>query len=282
MRRATESIVTGVPLTLLGAGQRSSGAWREVWEYRELLYFLVWRDVKVRYKQTVLGVAWALVQPVATMVVFSVVFGRLASMPSDGIPYPLFSLAALVPWTYFSTAITQGASSLVSSQHLVSKVYFPRLLVPLSSVVTPLADGGIALAILAALIFWYGGSAGPALLLLPAFIGLAVATAFASTLWLAAINVKFRDVRYVMPFLVQFWLFVTPVAYPASLIPPMWRPLYAINPMATVVDGFRWSLLGGPMPPAGAAVASCATVAVLIVGGLRYFRRTQGLFADVI
>jgi lipopolysaccharide transport system permease protein len=271
-----------MPLTLIGGGQRSSGAWREVWEYRELLYFLVWRDVKVRYKQTVLGVAWALVQPVATMVVFSVVFGRLASMPSDGLPYPLFSLAALVPWTYFSTAITQGASSLVSSQHLVSKVYFPRLLVPLSSVVTPLADGGIALAILAALILWYGGATTTAILALPAFIGLALATAFASTLWLAAINVKFRDVRYVMPFLVQFWLFVTPVAYPASLIPPMWRPLYAMNPMATVVDGFRWSLLGAPAPPLAAAVASCATVAVLIVGGLRYFRRTQGLFADVI
>ena len=274
--------MTGMPLTLIGGGQRSSGAWREVWEYRELLYFLVWRDVKVRYKQTVLGVAWALVQPIATMVVFSVVFGRLASMPSDGIPYPLFSLAALVPWTYFSTAITQGASSLVSSQHLVSKVYFPRLLVPLSSVVTPLADGGIALAILAVLILWYGGVTTMAVLALPAFIALALATAFASTLWLAAINVKFRDVRYVMPFLVQFWLFVTPVAYPASLIPPMWRPLYAMNPMATVVDGFRWSLLGAPAPPLAAAVASCVTVAVLIVGGLRYFRRTQGLFADVI
>lgn len=274
--------MTEAPLTVIGEAHRRSRVSREVWDYRELLYFLVWRDVKVRYKQTILGIAWAVVQPVATMVVFSVIFGRLASMPSDGIPYPLFSLAALVPWTYFSTAITQGASSLVSSQNLVAKVYFPRLLIPLSSVVTPLVDGGIALSILAALMIWYGGSAGSAVLALPLFIGLALATAFAASLWLSAINVKFRDVRYVMPFLVQFWLFITPVAYPASLISPAWRPLYAINPMATVVDGFRWTLLDAPAPPAAAVATSAITVAIMIAGGLRYFRRTEGLFADVI
>ena len=274
--------MTEAPATFIGAPNCSSNTSREVWAYRELLYFLVWRDVKVRYKQTVLGAAWAVVQPVATMVVFSVVFGRLAAMPSDGLPYPLFSLAALVPWTYFSTAISQGASSLVSSQHLVSKVYFPRLLVPLASVVTPLVDGAIALVILAALMIWYGVWSSTAIFALPLFVMLAVATAFAATLWLAALNVQFRDVRYVMPFLVQFWLFVTPVAYPSSLISPLWRPLYALNPMATVVDGFRWSLLGAPAPPVGAVIASCITVVVLITGGIRYFRRTQGLFADVI
>lgn len=270
------------PVTVIGASERPSGSWAEVWDYRELLYFLVWRDVKVRYKQTVLGIAWAVVQPVATMVVFSVVFGRLASMPSDGIPYPLFSLAALVPWTYFASAITQGASSLVGSQHLVAKVYFPRLLVPLSSVVTPLVDGAIALVILALLMVWYGAWVDVAVLAIPFFIALALASAFAASLWLAALNVQFRDVRFVMPFLVQFWLFVTPVAYPASLISLFWRPFYAINPMVTVVDGFRWSLLGAPAPPVEAVVVSCVMVALLIAGGLRYFRRTQGLFADVI
>ena len=271
-----------VPLTLIGASRGSSASYREVWAYRELLYFLVWRDVKVRYKQTVLGVAWAIVQPVATMVVFSVVFGRLAGMPSDGIAYPLFSLAALVPWTYFSTAIAQGAASLVSSQHLVSKVYFPRLLVPLAAVVTPLVDSCIALVILAGLMLWYGIWSGATLIALPVFVFLAVAAAFAATLWLAALNVKFRDVRYVMPFLVQFWLFITPVAYPASLVAPEWRPFYALNPMATVVDGFRWALLAAPPPPASAVVVSTVVVGVLIAGGIRYFRRTQGLFADVI
>ena len=269
------------PVTLIGGPQPLAAASREVWNYRELLYFMVWRDVKVRYNQTVLGVAWAVLQPVATMVVFSVVFGRLASMPSDGVPYPLFSLAALVPWTYFSVAITQGASSLVSSQHLVSKVYFPRLLVPLASVVTPLVDGLIALAILIALRFWYGAP-GASPLMLPAFVALAVATAFAASLWLAAVNVRFRDVRYVMPFLVQFWLFVTPVAYPSSLISGEWRALYALNPMVTVVDGFRWSLLGAPAPPLDAALASCVVLGILLASGLRYFRRTQGIFADVI
>lgn len=271
-----------LPVTVIGEAHASDHFWREIWDYRELLYFLVWRDVKVRYKQTVLGVAWAIVQPLATMVVFSVVFGRLAAMPSDGLPYPLFSLAALVPWTYFSTAVTQGAASLVGSQHLVSKVYFPRILVPLASVVTPLVDGAITLTLLAALMLWYGGWTQATILLLPLFVGLALATAFASSLWLAAVNVRFRDVRYVMPFLVQFWLFVTPVAYPSSLISETWRPLYALNPMATVVDGFRWSLLGAPAPPAAAVAASCLAVALAIVGGLRYFRRAQGLFADVI
>jgi lipopolysaccharide transport system permease protein len=283
MHRAQEAVMIDAPLTLIGGSRRSNENWRELWDYRELLYFLVWRDVKVRYKQTVLGAGWAVVQPVATMVVFSVVFGRLASMPSDGVPYPLFALAALVPWTYFSTAISQGASSLVGSQHLVSKVYFPRLLVPLASVFTPLVDGLIAMVILIGLLLWYGGGATlTSILALPAFVALAVAAAFAATLWLAALNVQFRDVRYVMPFLVQFWLFVTPVAYPATLIAPMWRPLYALNPMATVVDGFRWSLLGAPAPPMAAVIVSCVMVAMLIVGGIRYFRQTQGVFADVI
>lgn len=274
--------MTEAAVIVIDAERRQRTAWREMWEYRDLVFFLVWRDVKVRYKQTVLGIAWALVQPLSTMVVFSVVFGRLAGIPSDGIPYPLFSLAALVPWTYFSSAVTQGASSLVSSQHLVSKVYFPRLLVPLASITTPLVDALIALALLGALLVWYGVSAGVTMVALPLFLALAVASAFASSLWLAALNVQFRDVRFIMPFVVQFWMFVTPVAYSSTLIEPQWRPLYALNPMATVVDGFRWSLLGAAPPPPAAAAVSVIVVLVLIAGGLRYFRRTQGLFADVI
>lgn len=270
-------------LTVVDAEGRNVRFWGEVWDYRELLYFLVWRDVKVRYKQTILGIAWAVVQPLATMVVFSVVFGKLAALPSDGIPYPIFSFAALVPWTYFSSAISQGAASLVASQHLISKVFFPRLLIPLAAVVTPLVDAATALAMLALMMVYYG--LWPALLpalMLPLFVGLALLTALAASLWLAAINVQFRDVRFVVPFLVQFWLFVTPVAYPSSLIAPQWRALYALNPMATVIDGFRWSLLGAPPPPTAAVVMSVVALAIGTIAGLRYFQRSQGMFADVI
>lgn len=281
-RQTATAVVAERSLTMIGEGRPSSGGWREVWTYRELLYFLVWRDVKVRYNQTVLGIAWALVQPVATMIVFSVVFGKLAHMPSDGVPYPLFALAALVPWTYFSTAITQGAASLVSSQHLVSKVYFPRLIVPLASVITPAVDAAVSFAVLASFLLWSGLWPNSATAMLPAFVLLAVATALTATLWLAAINVQFRDVRFVMPFLVQFCLFVTPIAYPSSLIGDQWRLAYAINPMATVVDGFRWTLLAGPPPPAAAVLVSVVVISVMTATGLRYFRRTQGMFADVI
>lgn len=257
-------------------------AGRDVWAFRELLYFLVWRDLKVRYKQTALGAAWALIQPFATMVVFSLFFGRLAGVPSDGVPYPVFSYAALVPWTYFATALAGGANALVGSQHLISKVYFPRLIVPLAAVVTPVVDAAIALALLAVLMAWFGVAPAWPLVWLPAFAVLAVLAATAASLWLAALNVKYRDVRYVMPFLLQFWMFVTPVAYPTSLVPEAWRGLYGLNPMVTVIEGFRWSLLGTPAPSWEMALASTVSVLVALWGGARYFRRMESGFADVI
>jgi lipopolysaccharide transport system permease protein len=253
----------------------------ELWDYRELLYFLVWRDIKVRYKQTTLGAAWAILQPLATMAVFSVFFGRLARMPSDGLPYPLFSLAGLVPWTYFSTALSNGSASVVSSQQLVSKVYFPRLLIPIASVATPLVDLAVALLIVVAMLTGYGIAPSAALAALPLFVVLAAVTALAASLWLSALHVRYRDVRYVVPFLVQFWLFVTPIAYPSSLVPARWRLFYALNPMAGVVDGFRWALAGGPWP-GGLLLVSTAGVLIALATGLVYFRRLEHTFADVI
>lgn len=254
----------------------------ELWSHRELLHFLVWRDAKVRYKQTVLGAAWAVLQPFMTMVVFSVVFGRLAGVPSDGTPYPLFSFAALVPWTYFAAAVAGGANSLVGNQLVITRVYFPRLLIPAASVITPLIDFAIAFVMMLAMsLLWYRVVPSAAVLLLPAFVLLGAVTAFAAGVWFAALNVEYRDVRYVLPFVVQFWMFATPIAYPASLVPERWRPLYGLNPMATVVEGFRWTLLGTP-PPSSMAPVSCLVLAALLVGGLSYFRRMEGTFADVL
>lgn len=254
---------------------------REIWAYRELLYFLVWRDAKVRYRQTVLGALWSLVQPLATMGVFSIFFGRLAHMPSDGVQYPLFTLTALVPWTYFSTSLSSGANALVGSQQLISKVYFPRLIIPAAAVVTPLIDFAIAFTMLLAVWLWYGGVATAAIVFLPLFALLAIVTAFAAALWFSALNVEYRDVRYVLPFALQFWLFATPVVYPASLLPEQWRMIYALNPMVTVVEGMRWSLLGTP-PPGAMALPSVAVVVAALIGGIAYFRRMEGTFADVI
>jgi lipopolysaccharide transport system permease protein len=253
----------------------------EIWQYRELLYFLVWRDVKVRYKQTALGAAWAVLQPLLTMAVFAIFLGRLAHVPSDGVPYPLFAFAGLVPWTYFATALAGGAQSIVGSQQLISKVYFPRLLIPLSSAVTPLVDFAITLAAMIPLLLWYGVAPGVSVVWLPLFALLAIATAFAGALWLATLTVEYRDVRYLVPFVVQFWMFATPVAYPASLVPERWRPLYGLNPMAGVVEGFRWALVGGPAPGPIVAVSATA-VAALLAGGLLFFRRSEATFADVI
>jgi lipopolysaccharide transport system permease protein len=277
------SHAVSAPLTLI-APDRPAGAagWRDLWAFRELLYFLVWRDLKVRYKQTVLGAAWALLQPLATMMVFAVFFGRLAQMPSDGIPYPLFAYAALVPWTYFASALSTGALSLVGSQHLISKVFFPRLLIPMASVITPLFDALIALALMAVLLPWYGFGGRMTMLLLPLFAVLMVGTALGAALWLAALNVKYRDVRYLLPFFVQFWLFLTPVIYPASLVPAAWRFAYGLNPMATVVEGFRWSLVGSAAPSVEMIAVSVTVTTVAIGGGVWYFRRTEGVFADVI
>ena len=253
----------------------------ELWAYRELVYFFVWRDVKVRYKQTVLGAAWAVAQPFMTMVVFSVFLGRLAKVPSDGLPYPLFVFAGLLPWTYFATAVGSGANSLVGSQILLSKVYFPRLLIPIASVLTPLVDFAVAFTILIGMMVWYGARLTPEVLWLPPLLLLAVTAALAVSLWLAVLNVEYRDVRHLVPFLIQFFFFATPVVYPASLVPEEWRALYGLNPMAGVVEGFRWALLGTPPPGVPLLISSVVVVAVL-TGGLMYFRRLEGTFVDII
>lgn len=255
---------------------------RELWEYRELLYFLTWRDIKIRYKQTALGAAWAIIQPFFTMVVFSVFFGRLAKLPSEGVPYPVFTYCALVPWTYFATALTQSSNSLVDHARLITKVYFPRLLVPAAAVIAGLIDLAIAFVVLIGMLLYYGVVPTPAVLLLPLFALLASLTALAVGLWLSALNVQYRDVKYTIPFLVQVWLFVTPVAYSSTLVPERWRPLYALNPMTGVVEGFRWALLGHRDPPGMMLLASVVSVLVLLTGGVFYFRRMERRFADVV
>jgi lipopolysaccharide transport system permease protein len=252
----------------------------EVWNARELLYFLVWRDVKVRYKQTALGIAWSVLQPFLTMVVFTIFFGRLAKVPSDGVPYPLFSLAALVPWTYFATAATNGSSSLVGNQHLLAKVYFPRILVPLAAVLMPAVDLAVSFGMLIVLMAWYRVAPTAAILALPLYVALGVLTAFGVTLWTSALSVRYRDARYVLPFVIQIWLFLSPVAYPASMVPERWRLLYALNPMATVVEGFRSALLGTPGPGSMAAIA-VGVVAAALVGGAAYFRSVEGSIVDL-
>ena len=270
-----------LPVTHIRPGSRAvSFTLDEVWQARELLYFLVWRDVKVRYKQTVLGIAWSVLQPFLTMVVFTIFFGRLAKVPSDGVAYPLFSLAALVPWTYFSTAVSNGSSSLVGNQHLIAKVYFPRVLVPLAAVVMPAVDLAVSFGMLIVLMAWYQVAPTAAMLLLPLYVGLAVVTAFAVALWTSALSVRYRDARYVLPFLIQIWLFLTPVAYPASMVPERWRLLYALNPMATVVEGFRSSLFGTPSPGAMVAVA-LGVVAAALLAGTAYFRSVEGSIVDL-
>jgi len=255
---------------------------RELWDYRELLYFLVWRDVKVRYKQTVLGAAWAVIQPFFMMVVFSLFFGRLAHMPSDGFPYPVFTFCALLPWQLFAHALTESSNSIVASERLITKVYFPRLVIPIAAVLGGLVDFFIAFVILLGMMAYYRIVPGWTIVALPGLILLAIATALAVGLWLSALNVQYRDVRYTINFLVQVWLFATPVAYPSSIIPQRWRPLYGLNPMAGVVEGFRWALLGKTDPPGALLWVSVAVVILLLMGGLYYFRRMEQQFADVV
>jgi lipopolysaccharide transport system permease protein len=253
----------------------------EVWAYRELLYFLVWREIRVRYKQTALGIAWAVVQPFMTMVVFSLFFGRLGRIDTGTIPYPVFTFCALLPWQLFAFSLTESSNSVVNNQRLLTKVYFPRVILPLASVCVGLTDFLIAFGVLAGLMAYYGLTPGLAALTVPLWALLAVATALAVSLWLASLNVRYRDIRYTVPFMTQLWLLSTPVAYPTSWIPPEWRPLYALNPMVGVVDGFRWALLGGPAPGVTVAVSSAVT-AVVLVSGLFYFRRTERTFADIV
>ncbi|HEV8631940.1 MAG TPA: ABC transporter permease [Thermoanaerobaculia bacterium] len=254
----------------------------ELWRSWELLYFLVWRDIKVRYKQTLLGVTWAVLQPVLTMLLFTLVFSRLARIPSEGVPYPLFSFAALVPWQLFANGLTQAANSLVASANLVRKVYFPRLLIPMASVVAGLVDFAVALGVLIVLMLFYGQPPTGRAAWLPVFVLLAFAASLGVGLWLAALNAQFRDVRYVIPFLTQVWLFITPIAYPSRLVPPAWQPLYALNPMVGVVEGCRWALLGTPAPAASLIATSAATTLLLLVGGAYYFRRLERDVADVL
>ena len=255
---------------------------RELWEYRELLFFLVWRDVKVRYKQTALGVLWAVIQPVLTMVVFSVFFGKLGKLSSDGLPYPLFAFAALVPWTLFSNGLTQATNSLVASSNLIKKVYFPRLIIPVATVLAGVVDFLIAFAVLILMMAYFGYVPTANIIWLPAFLLLTLAVSLGVSLWLSALNVEYRDVKYVIPFLAQIWLFATPIAYSSTLLDEPWRTLYGLNPMVGVVDGFRWVLLGsGSAPGAAVAVSTVATL-ILLVSGAYYFRRMEKTFADLI
>jgi lipopolysaccharide transport system permease protein len=255
---------------------------RELAEYRELAAFLVWRDIKVRYKQTALGIAWAVLQPLLTMIIFTIVFGRIARLPSDGVPYPLFTLAGLLPWQMFASALTGSAASVVGSAGLLTKVYFPRLIVPLAAALATLVDFVVAFLLLAALMLYYGVAPPAAIVTLPLFVALALAAALGVGLWFAALNVRYRDVQYVLPFVVQLWLFASPVAYSASLIQsPVLRTIFALNPMFGVTQGFRWALLGAPAP--GPEMwPSVAVAAALLVSGLFFFRRMEDTFADVI
>lgn len=254
----------------------------EFWEFRELLYFLTWREVKVRYKQTAIGAAWAIVQPLFTMLIFSLFFGRLAKMPSDAIPYPVFSLAGLVVWTFFANGLSQSANSLVVNANLVSKIYFPRLTVPVAAVASGLVDFVIALLLLVIFMSFYGIHPGLRVLWLPAFLLLALCTALGAGLWLAALNVEYRDVRYIVPFLVQLWMFGSPVAYPSSLLHEPWRTVFGINPMVGAVEGFRWALVGTSYTPGAMAAVSAVVAAFLLVSGAFYFRRMERTFADRI
>lgn len=255
---------------------------RELWEYRELLYFLVWRDIKVRYKQTALGATWAIIQPFFTMVVFSLFFGHLGKIPSDGIPYPLFSFAALVPWTFFANGLGQSSNSLVGNANLITKIYFPRLIVPLASVFSGIVDFLLAFVVLLGMMLYYGIAPTLNVFWLPLFVFLALVTSLGVGLWFSALNVEYRDVRYVVPFITQFWLFATPIAYPSSLLSQPWRTIYGLNPMVGVVEGFRWALLGTNTAPGPIIAVSSAAALVILVTGAFYFRRMEKTFADIV
>lgn len=266
---------------------RPSGGWValrliDVWECRELLYFLVWRDLKVRYKQTVIGVAWVLIQPTFLTLAFSIFFGRLAGIPSDGVPYPLFAYCGILPWQLFAQALSGSANSLISNETLITKVYFPRLVIPLAAVFSALVDFVFAFVVLLGMVIFYGVALTSGILLLPIFVVLALASALSVGLWFSALNVQYRDIRYTIPFIIQIWFFVTPIVYPGSLVPERWHVIYSLNPLVGVVDGMRWALLGSIAPSGLSLVVSLTVVFVLAVGGLHYFRRVEKHFADVV
>jgi lipopolysaccharide transport system permease protein len=255
---------------------------KELWDYRELLYFLVWRSVKVRYKQTAIGVVWVLVQPLLTVLAFTLFFGKLAKLPTQGLPYPVFYFAAIVPWMYFATALTKTTNVVVENQNVITKVYFPRLILPMSSVLSGLVDFGIVFVVLVIFTLSYGFRPGLGALLLPIFLLISVLTALGVGLWLSALNALYRDVSYVIPFVVQFWMLASPVAYSSSLVPEKWRWLYGLNPMAGVIDGFRWALTGHGQRPVPAILASSVIVGIVLFGGLFYFNRIEGTVADKV
>ena len=255
---------------------------REIWEYRELLYFFVWRDLKIRYKQTAIGAAWAVLQPFLTMIVFSLFFGALAGIPSHGLPYPIFYFSALLPWMYFAGALQNATNTVVEQQRVITKVYFPRLVLPLAAVLSGLVDLAIGFVVFLGMMLYYGMTPQATILLLPGFLLLGVLTALGVGLWLSALNAIYRDVRYVLPFLIQFWMFASPVAYPSSLVPERWRWLYGLNPMAGVIEGFRWALTGQGQPPNLLLAASAAAVVLLVAGGVVYFQKMETTFADVV
>jgi lipopolysaccharide transport system permease protein len=271
-----------VPVIRIEPSSRLTLGLRELWDYRELLYFLVWRNIKVRYKQTAIGAAWAIIQPLMTMIIFTLVFGKFANVPSDGLPYPIFSYAALLPWTYFATSLNLSTLSVVSNSNLITKVYFPRLFLPVSAILSGLIDFGISFIFFLVMMIWYGTIPGWGVVFLPGFVLLTILTALSVSLWLSAINVRYRDVGQAIPFLIQLWLFASPVAYPVSVVPEKWRLLYSLNPMTGVIEGFRWALLGREMPSLVSIAISIAVVLALLFGGIIFFKRMEETFADIV
>lgn len=267
---------------MIEAGRTERHYWRDLWAYRELFVFLAWRDILVRYKQTVIGVAWSVLRPVLTMMVFTIVFGRIARLPSDGVPYPILVFSAMLPWHFFASAIAEGSTSLIENANIISKVYFPRLIVPASAVIVSFVDFLISLSLLAVLLAWYKFLPSPRAFLLPVFLLLAILVSMGLTLLLAAMNVRYRDFRYVVPFLIQFGLFISPVGFSLSVIPEQWRPLYSLNPMVGVIEGFRWSLLPEYSLDPRALLYSVLMSTLVLAAGVKYFRRTERSFADII
>jgi lipopolysaccharide transport system permease protein len=272
-----------VPVMLLDASQ-SDPLWNltELWQHRELLYFLIWRELKVRYKQTVIGVAWAVFQPLITMVIFAIIFGIFARLPSDGLPYSVFAYSALLPWTYFSQAISRAAYSLVGDASLLQKVYFPRLILPIAAVIVPIIDFFLALLILVGMLVWFGITPTWGVFLLPVFLVMAILTALAVGLWIAPLNVKYRDVNIAVPVLIQLWMYASPIVYPLSLVPEKWQAIYSLNPLVGVISGFRWALLNGVKPDFQLIGVSVLAVILLLWGGIVFFKRAEPTFADVV
>jgi len=272
-----------VNVVTIEAGRSDAHYWRDLWSFRELLFFLAWRDILVRYKQTVIGVSWSLIRPLLTMIVFTIVFGKLAGLPSNGVPYPILVFAALLPWQFFANSLSDSSNSLLSNAGMISKVYFPRLIVPASSIVVSVVDFLIMLLLMLGLMVWYQVAPTWRMLLLPALLFLALATALGAGLWFAALNTKFRDFRYIVPFVVQFGLYVSPVGFSSDVVPERWRMLYSMNPMVAVIDGFRWAIIGGEAKIYWPGfMLSCLLIVLILVGGVMYFRKTEKTFADVI